>query len=135
MAWITPKTDWTEDDFFRPEDWDRIRFNLEYLRDIAVIYFMPFSIAATADKTVKSWLYSGDLNAIESNLSEISERTARFDIGDAKTFQDNGPSIDYAELNRIESACITIRTGLQKYLDGLLYADDELYADEGVGLI
>lgn len=135
MAWITPKTDWTEDDFFRPEDWDRIRFNLEYLRELAVIYFMPFAIAATADKTVKSWLYAGDLNAIEENLTTISERTARFDVGDAKVFQANGPSIDYMELNRIESACITIRTGLQKYLDGLLYADNELYADEGVGLI
>lgn len=135
MAWTTPKTAWTENDFFNVADWDRIRLNLEFLRAYAGNFFPLVSISATSEKTVQSWLYASDLNALEENLTAINDGSVQLDVGAQKVFQPNGPSIDYAELNRIESACAMIYEGIRKYLNRVYFADDELYADESVGVI
>ena len=135
MKWVTPKTDWTADDYFNVADWDRIRGNLEFLHDFVCNFFSRFDIAPTATKTVKSWLYASDLNAIESNLEIINNLSVRIDIGETKTFVDNGHSIDYVELNRIERACLEIYEKSHEYINRYYFCDDEMYADESVGII
>ena len=133
--WQTPKTNWARYDYFNVADWDRIRGNLEYLRDFAIMFFDTFTLQSTNSKTVTDWLYASDLNAIESNLETINIKTQYLDIGLTKTFTPGGSSIDYIELNRIERACVTIYQMLSGFVDKYYFCDNELYADEAVGLI
>lgn len=133
--WQTPKTNWTRSDYFNVADWDRIRGNLEYLRDFAVMFFDTFSLAATDTKTVTDWLYASDLNTLEQNLETININVGYLDIGVTKTFTPGGNSIDYIELNRIEKACVAIYQRLSGFTDTYYFCDNELYADESVGLI
>ena len=135
MAWVTPKTNWTADDFIEVADWDRIRMNLEFLRELACIYFPGFTISPTEEKTRKSWLYAKDLNAIEDNLAAVNAKSAQLNIGEQQIYQPNGYCIDYVELNRIESACVRLYDKLRLYINSLLYADNELYADDSIGII
>lgn len=135
MAWTTPKTNWTKNDRFEVADWDRIRFNLEAMHNLAVNLFEAVEIAATKSKTVLSYLYASDLNAIEANLESINAASVKLGIGERKTFAPNGNSIDYTELNRIESACASIYQTMQNFINLYYFCDDELYTDEGVGII
>ena len=135
MNWITPKTDWTADDYFNVSDWDRIRGNLEFLHDFVCNFFNSFSILPTKEKNVKSWLYASDLNTIERNLETINKLSVAVEIGETKVFVDNGHSIDYVELNRIEQACLDIYEKSHEYINRYYFCDDEIYADESVGII
>jgi hypothetical protein len=135
LSWTAPKTNWTKNDRFEVADWDRIRFNLEAMHNLAVNLFEAVEIAATKNKTVLSYLYASDLNTIENNLEAINAASVKLGIGERKTFTPNGSSIDYTELNRIESACLSIYRAMQSFIDKYYFCDDELYTDESVGII
>ena len=36
MAWIEPKTNWTSQDFFNIEDYNRIIGNIAYLKELVI---------------------------------------------------------------------------------------------------
>lgn len=64
MSWSTPKTDWNGEtvdgvytgDRFNAVDFNRIKNNLEYLRELAIKMYDEFAIQSVgSDKTVKSW--------------------------------------------------------------------------------
>ena len=123
MSWITPKTDWKIEfdgsgeylaDFFNVDDYNRIKNNLLYLRDLAEELFktMP-PIVVGADKHLpisaspdfdNDNIFADEINAIEDGLDSIEKEIDLFDHGHKQTFYDNGRFIGYEELNRIESA-------------------------------
>lgn len=127
MAWETPKTDWSASydetglfigDFFNVEDYNRIKNNLVYLRDLAaqLIYDMP-DVTVGADKTVPDGdnpdfdndnFFADEINLIEDALETIDENIGWADFGEKQTFYDNGRFIDAEELNRIESATLEL---------------------------
>lgn len=113
MAWTTPKTDWAVTDSFNIVDYNRIRNNLIYLRDIALNIFDYFDIDSMgADYVVgvdedKYWIVS-IFNAIETNLETINTATLNLDIGATTTFYENGAFIKASECNRIESATLAL---------------------------
>ena len=116
MEWITPKTNWTEDDYINVSDYNRIRNNIIYLAQDeilpAYIYFGSYSpeiIApmlnsyvidySTYDNIYASW------NAIENMLNWMSLgcNLPEDDIFEKKVFKEFDNYIDYEELNRIEN--------------------------------
>ena len=126
MAWTTPKTDWTENTFINYQDINRILGNLRYLRELAShLFTTQISNVGVADKSGYGVdLYADEVNRIENNLTEINNGTLIYDIGAQKTYQDNGAWIDYAELNRIESAMLRLYTEMtirHKNLDRLAF--------------
>ena len=79
MAWITPKTDWYGEvvdgvyvgDRFNASDYNRIKNNLSYLRELAVQMYKEFSIHSIgADKTAKDFFYADEINSF-SDFTEI----------------------------------------------------------------
>lgn len=117
MAWIEPKTDWTSSSRLNIEDYNRIKNNLMYLYETALVRVGTVDIQDMGeDLTEYTGAWDVDIfNAFENNLHIISERVINSDIGSKKTFYENGPFIDCVELNRIES--ITLRN--KKALDNL----------------
>ena len=86
MSWSTPKTDWNGEtvdgvytgDRFNAVDFNRIKNNLEYLRELAIKMYDEFAIQSVgSDKTVKDYFYADEINALEANLVTINTHSLK----------------------------------------------------------
>lgn len=121
MAWTTPKTNWTATSFINYGDYNRIRNNLTYLRDLAatLYYQMPTLNAMTAKTSYSDYPYASEWNALETNLHRIFNNIKTVSsIGKQTTFYDNGATPTYTELNRIESATLKMYNTLTGQASG-----------------
>lgn len=122
MAWIQPKTNWQggynakgeyTGDYFNLTDYNRIKNNIQELRNMAVKLYPEFNISAAPDMTsYATRIYASDINRIENNLEAICNNTFPFQIGKKKTYYGNAAAINYEELNRIEGATLLIYNNL-----------------------
>lgn len=121
MAWIEPKTDWkaSEDengnyngDFFNIEDYNRIKNNVEELRTMAIELYPHFNFYwdIGPDKSYDSYPYADEINFITASLDTVMANTYvnQFSIGNRIQYYDNSLFIGFADLNRIESACLRL---------------------------
>lgn len=108
MGWLEPKIDWQSDDYINIEDFNRIRGNIEYLRNESQRFYptFPFSISLSQEVGHESYAYSELWNSLESCLQDIVDSTTVMAVGSEKTYSVNDPYIDYNELNRLENACL-----------------------------
>ena len=140
MAWITPKTDWKAQyngageyvaDFFNIEDYNRIKNNLVYIRNLAtgLFYGVP-TISVGVDKhypiaNSPDWnndnFFADEINLIEDGLEKLDNFIKLFNHGKKKTFYENGRFIDYTELNRIESAELELYTYIKDSIAGKMH--------------
>ena len=70
MAWVTPKTNWTENDYFNLEDAARITGNLKYLKEKSLELFPDTSISLLLYRETKDgykWYINMPINI--SNLT------------------------------------------------------------------
>ena len=127
MAWITPKTDWYGEvvdgvyvgDRFNASDYNRIKNNLEYLRELAIKMYDEFAIqSVVSDKTVKDYFYADEINKMEQNLNTINSNSLKRSYGVAPTFTDNGNTMTFAELNRLEGAILDLYDRLTNESEG-----------------
>lgn len=128
MAWVTPKTDWHgsvdaegvySGDRFNAADFNRIKNNLDYLRDMAIKLYKEFSLVSLgADRTPRDYFYADEINQLEANLNTLNANTLKVSYGSAPTYVDNGNTMDYVELNRLESAILDLYDRLKNQTDG-----------------
>lgn len=126
--WIAPKTDWQVrkdaegrciGDYFETADYNRIKNNLQFLREFASMLYPPFEIADMGeDRNEEDYLYADEANLLEKNLEKIAASTYRPDYGEPPIFADNGAYIDYQELNRIEGAMLDMYNNLSGQYEG-----------------
>lgn len=127
MAWETPKTDWSGEvvdgayvgDRFNAVDFNRIKNNLEYLRELAVKMYEEFVIHSLgSDRTPKDYFYADEINKLEENLVTINSKSLKRSYGSAPTYVDNGNTMDFKELNRLESAILDLYDKLTNEYEG-----------------
>lgn len=128
MAWTTPKTNWygsTDSegvytgDRFNAVDFNRIKNNLEYLRELAIKMYAEFSITSLGeDRTPSDYFYADEINTLEQNLNTINENSLNRSYGTTPVYSDNMVIMNYAELNRIESAILDLYDRLSNQSDG-----------------
>ena len=122
MAWTTPKTDWASTDTFNITDFNRIKNNLNYLHDESESMFGEQYPIIDMGSDLSSYAGFWDVskfNAIEQNLATINEHLISSDIGSTLTFYENGTFITYGELNRIESATVTLKATIDGWYEGM----------------
>lgn len=88
MSWETPKTNWYgavnaqgvyEGDYFNVSDYNRIKDNILYLRDLACELFPSFELPRNmADKTTSSYFLYTDFTNFISNALSINTNTLQF---------------------------------------------------------
>ena len=119
--WKTPKTDWKSTDFFNAGDYNRIKGNINEIRQKAVVLWSDFPFTEMgADKGYQDYgFYADEINAFESNLDKICSATFPFTIGERQTFYDNQPFITWDELSRIENACLLIYQNFKGREEGM----------------
>ena len=127
MAWSTPKTDWSGEvadgvyvgDRFNAVDFNRIKNNLEYLRELAVKKYEEFTIQSLGNElTPKDYFYADEINKLEANLTTINSKSLKRSYGVAPTYVDNGNTMDFKELNRLESAILDLYERLTNEYEG-----------------
>ena len=128
MAWTTPKTDWHGStdadgiytgDRFNAVDFNRIKNNLDFLRELAITMYADFSINALGnDRTPRDYFYADEINRLEQNLTTINDNTLKRPYGSAPTYNDNGNTMDFTELNRLESAILDLYDRLTNASEG-----------------
>ena len=121
MAWSTPKTNWTATDSFNIADYNRIKNNLKYLHDESELIYGSYSITDMGSD-LSSYAGFWDVskfNSFEQNLKTINEHMISSDIGQPMTFYENGGFITYAELNRIESATVILKSVIDGWYEAM----------------
>lgn len=119
MAWGIPKTNWVKTDYINIEDYARWKGNLEHLKTLVDQVYPPITIVQMApEKTYESILYADEFNLIEENLEILKDWIAPLNIGAKKLYRPNGPTPDYKELNRIESAMLRMYENLMGQIMG-----------------
>lgn len=129
MTWATPKTDWhgvTDPstgvyvgDRFNAVDFNRIKNNLTYLCELALKMYNEFSIVSLgADRTYSDYFYADEINQLEENLKTINNKTLKRSYGNPPTYVENGNTMDFAELNRLESAMLDLYNKLTNQYKG-----------------
>jgi len=118
MAWETPKTDWYgrvdengvyTGDRFNAADFNRIKNNLEYLRDMAIKLYAEFSIVSLGDdRTPRDYFYADEINQMEANLNTINSNTLKRSYGSTPSYIENGNTMNFADLNRLEGAILDL---------------------------
>lgn len=117
MAWSEPKTNWHCEtvngvytgDRFNAVDFNRIKNNLAYLQNLAARLYNDFTVNPLgSDKTFSDYFYADEINKMEETLSAINEKTFKRDYGTARIYVDNGKTMTFDELNRLESACLDL---------------------------
>ena len=120
MTWKTPKIDWYGGtdidgnyvgDRFNAADFNRIKNNLDYLREVAIKLYKEFSIVSLgSDRTTSDYFYADEINHLEENLNTINVNTLQIEYGDAPTYVDNG--------NMLESAILDLYNRLTNEYEG-----------------
>lgn len=128
MAWQTPKTDWHghtdadgvyTGDRFNAADFNRIKNNLEFLRELAIKMYDEFTIKDVgADREVGVYFYADEINTLEENLVTVNEHSVNWSYGSAPSYAANGHTMDFTELNRLESAILDLYDKLNNQRDG-----------------
>lgn len=126
--WETPKTDWHYEldseglyvgDRFNATDFNRIKNNLEYLRELAIEMYDDFTIHALgADRTPKDYFYADEINQLEENLNTVNQKSIKGAYGNSPSYTANGNIIDFTELNRLEGAISDLYDKLSNQNDG-----------------
>lgn len=134
MAWIVPKTDWKNTDYFNIEDYNRIIGNLEYIKALgaALFYGLPSIASLGDDKTYTSMIYAREINAIEDCLEKLNLGSYSFDIGDKKTYYANQSTPLYSEFNRIEGAILLLYKTMTAHKEGLPKLSFRLDGQKGI---
>lgn len=120
-TWTTPKTNWTATDRFNIVDYNRIKNNLQYLHDESEDIFGEYSIIDMGSdiSSYESYWNVSNFNAFETNLQTINENMLNASIGSKMTFYANGVFITYTELNRIESATVTLKATIDGWYEAM----------------
>lgn len=125
--WLEPKTDWQVSydadgnytgDYFNIEDYNRIKNNVKYLRKLALVLYIDFKYEEMGDDKFgySDLPYASEFSLIESNLESIKNNSFAFYSANSKRWYGNMPTLNYQDLNRIESACLSMYDGLNKQL-------------------
>lgn len=115
---LTPYTTWAirydsegeyTGDFFNVEDYDRIKQNIEYLREYAYFLYGGFTMRGMVAVTVESYGYASTIDALDANLEAIAANTFRPpDMLPVKQWRGNQPPPGADDWNRIENTCLLL---------------------------
>lgn len=128
MEWQTPKTDWhgatSSDgvytgDYFNADDFNRIKNNLAYLREMAVKLYPSFDIVSLGDdRNPTDYFYADEINQLEDNFTTINSNTLKGSYGTPPIYNANGNTMNFSELNRLESAMLDLYNRLKNESEG-----------------
>lgn len=117
MEWLEPKINWAvkyseegkyKGDYFCLSDYNRIKNNLSYLRELAIQMYPNFGIDVMETLSREDYFYADIINKLEVNIDMIIAKTFPFKIEQTKRYMSNEPFLLFTDLNRIENTLLYI---------------------------
>lgn len=113
--WIAPKLNWTEDDYYNPEDLNRVENNtLEVAQLIQQLIGTNVNLESTVtNRDYSSIEFADSLNRVERNLEKLSV----LNLNGLKTLKTNwqaGDSFSYKDAIRLENNLFVLYEVLSK---------------------
>lgn len=121
MAWITPKTNWVDGDYFNINpDYNRIKGNIEYLielsKEIYADYNSPTLESASIDGYPKVSFFNNVVNATKAILTNCYAPKGNYSM---RVYSSNGVGWNASELNAIESNHLLLYNALTGQKSGI----------------
>jgi hypothetical protein len=86
---------------------------------MAIKLYDEFSIVSLGDdRTPVDYFYADEINQLEENLNTINSKTLKRAYGDSPVYIENGNTMTYAELNRLEGAILDLYDRLSNEANG-----------------
>ena len=116
--WQEPKTDWVITDSFNFEDYNRIKNNIAYLRELSRTLYIDFPYENMGDDKTgyADFPYAEEFNNLEDNLESIKDNTFAFYDSERKNWYEKNPTPTYEDINRLESACLKLYDGFNRQI-------------------
>lgn len=136
IEWTEPKIDWSSNDRFNIEDFNRIKNNLKWLHNKSIELYRNFTIKNMGEEitSYESYWNVNYFNAFEENVDLINNVILKKNYGHSQRFFENGPFIKWDELNRIEKACISMKSILERQEVALTRLSFRIGAMKGVNV-
>ena len=104
MAWVTPKTDWVDGDYFNINpDYNRIKGNIEYLIALSKTMYADYSSPALETASITGYprvsFFNNVVNATKAMLENCYSPSG---IRSMRLYASNGVGWSASELNAIE---------------------------------
>lgn len=113
--WVNPKTNWVPEDDVLSSDYNRIKGNLNFLKELAFTLYFPFPFEEMgADKSEAEYPYADEINLLADNLEQLAAKSYHVEVGTKTVYEENGPMIAYSDLNRIESATLSLYDNMNR---------------------
>lgn len=115
--WQEPKTNWKNNDYFNlSPDYQRIKGNIEYLYELSLKMYAPYSIYNLLSYTINDFPKSDFFNNIVYDIDMINKNTLGPDnplYATMRSYTPNGKIWTYEDLNTIESNVAMLYNELQ----------------------
>ena len=131
MAWQTPKTDWSGNNYFRATDWNRIDGNVEY---IATALSLPYTTKSVSNGDI---LTAGDRNNVTDTLDLIyAALQASWSRTIVARRVDYGSAWDSKDLNAIETFLLNAKAQIDGQISDAVvyYAGSEIYCGDSISV-
>lgn len=130
---LEAKNEWRYTDYFQHTDYNRIAGNINYLKAYLDTLFAELTNTSTIEeKTAKSLIYAREINAIETALETLNLETYKFDIGETKEYMANTRTLNFEDLNRIESAIFMLAEQMTNHKENLSRLAFRLGGQKGI---
>ena len=105
MAWITPKTDWVDGDYFNLNpDYNRIKGNIEYLIELSKEIYNDYNSPALESASIDGYPHVSFFNNVVNSTEAILYNCyAPKGNQSMRVYSSNGVGWNAAELNAIET--------------------------------
>lgn len=123
MAWITPKINWNNFDYFNYEDLNRIENNTKEIADLIARYTTRPTQTYVTNRTIKTIEFASSFNRIEGNIQQLGNYYKPYEWITPKTNWKENDVFSYEDANRLERNLLSLYQYFSKYYS--ILADEQ----------
>lgn len=125
MPWVTPKTDWTTEDYYNFADLNRVEGNTDALADLIATYASrPGVVAVLTSRDMSSIEFFDSLNRVEGNLVILANASYQPPgwITPVLNWASVDASFSFVDANRLEFNLQALLTLINNLKSSFVYA-------------
>lgn len=129
---ITPKTDWTSDDYHNAEDLNRVEYNTQFVAEFLenIGYTIPLDTVIT-NRTIDYIDFISSINRVEQNLDSIRENFITPPGYEPMKTWTNKMGFSYKDANRLENNLELLYEWAKNVYENLKYCGTFYAGEEG----
>ena len=120
MAWITPKTNWVDGDYFNLDpDYNRIKGNIEYLIALSKEMYSEYDAPELETADIMGYPKAEFFNNVVNSTKAILNCYSPIGTKSMRVYSSNGTGWNAAELNAIEGNHLLLYHALRGQKSGI----------------